>query len=291
MPEIGEIVAVPELDQDENKCPCDHEKTGEVDNSLHNSGSMLGTRLKNGWSTKLWDYKGNKVVSKKKQQIQKTLEDDCKPPPIDVDDNTYPYSRSAHHLIPGNASLRDSNLMAFIKKGDKIFGDIGYDVNGAENGIWLPTHAALSTEMAEGKLLPGEDEAMKYAALTKKVEEDGQENPYFATFQQRYTFNIMKKTNRQFHDAHPDYNIFVSKVLEKINVNLINISSGCKECKKVKSPDGKLPPYHQLVNRLNSVSSRLRPLLLGSPVSWRPPVFTSRFAAQLAADYWAREVS
>jgi hypothetical protein len=288
MPELGEIVAVPEIYQDENECPCDHNKTGEVQNDLSNSSSKLRTRLTNGWSTQLWIYEGDKVVSKKNQPTQKTPENDCEPPPVEVDSRPYPYSRSAHHLIPADASLPKSSLKDLIEKGNEVFGDIGYDINGAENGIWLPTHGALSSEMKKGEILPGENEAIKYGDLTKKVEREGQENPMFATFQQRYAFNVMARTKRQFHDAHPDYSDFVIKILEKINVNMINISSNCKKCAEVKNKQGKLPPYHQLVSRLNSVSSRLRMLLGGPPVMWRPPVFTSRFAAQLASDEWAR---
>ena len=48
-----------------------------------------------------------------------------------------------HHCIPGRASLKGKYqhpiLEVIEKEKGTITGDIGYNVNGQENGIWLPT--------------------------------------------------------------------------------------------------------------------------------------------------------
>ena len=49
---------------------------------------------------------------------------------------------AAHHLIPGDASLKKSDLFNGVKYGLKkrgqAKGNIGYDVNNRANGVWLP---------------------------------------------------------------------------------------------------------------------------------------------------------
>ncbi|MFH2001596.1 MAG: AHH domain-containing protein [Planctomycetota bacterium] len=283
MPELGELVSPPMMDDDELQCPFEHDKPGKVKNDLSNSPANLRKRLENGWSTKLWNSEGDQIKPAENQKLlEPRPEEECPAGPVNVDGNEYPYSRSAHHLIPADAALPKSPLIEFMKEGKKVFGDVGYDINGAENGIWLPTHHALSTEMKEGRVLPGEDVSIKYGGLTKKVKKEKQENPMFATFQQRFAYNVMKKTNRQFHDSHPAYSDFVIEVLKKINANLIQLSGECKKCEEVVKQNGKLAPNHKLVSRLNALSCRLRNYLSGPPEMWRLPLFTSRFAAELA---------
>ncbi|WP_437849991.1 AHH domain-containing protein [Sorangium sp. So ce363] len=285
MTQLGESVNLGEIDQDEFKCPFEHTKPGQVDNALGSDSASLGSRLAEGYSTQLWADEGPGIVPKTKQKLVAARPDDCPEPPVVVDGQEYPYSSSAHHLIPGEASLPKSTLIKFISKdatGSKIWGDIGYDVNGGENGIWLPTHHALSAEMKEGLVLPGEQEALKYSELTRRVKRRNEENQFVATFQERFTASIMERASRQFHDAHPDYSGFVIKVLDKLKVNIVEQSSACKKCDEVRNQKGKFPPPHGLVSRLNSVSARLYQFLVGPPQTWRPPLYTSRFAAGLA---------
>ncbi|KYF49661.1 hypothetical protein BE04_07190 [Sorangium cellulosum] len=285
MTQLGESVSEGEIDLDEFKCPFEHTKPGQVNNALGSDSAALGSRLAEGYSTQLWADEGARIVPKTKQKLIAARRDDCPEPPVVVDGQEYPYSSSAHHLIPGEASLPKSTLIKFISegaKGSKVWGDIGYDVNGGENGIWLPTHHALSSEMKEGLVLPGEDRALKYSELTRRVKQRNEENQVVATFQERFTGAIMERARRQFHDAHPDYSAFVIKVLDKIQMNLVEQSEACGECGEVKKKKGKYPPPHGLVSRLNSVSARLYQFLVGPPQTWRPPLYTSRFAASLA---------
>jgi hypothetical protein len=185
-----------------------------------------------------------------------------------------PFSVSAHHLIPADDALPKSSLINYVKGGKIISSDIGYGVNGRENGIWLPTHHAASQNMP---VLPYETQASAYADLSS----DG--NAMVGSFVTRYTESVMETTRSQFHDAHPDYSVFVQKVLDKIQTNLATIKNfNCKKCQDAKANGGKLPPPHGLVHRLNNVSSRLASFLVGPPLGWRAPVYTSPHARALA---------
>jgi hypothetical protein len=288
MAELGEPVAIGVISDEEWKCPFAHEKPGKVDNDLGNSSEKLGSRVTNGYSTQLWADDGGKIVPKKNQKLAPptTKESDCPKGNVQFGDDSYPFSVSAHHLIPADASLPNSSLIDYIKAGDKIWGDIGYDVNGAENGLWLPTHSSLSTLMKKGKLLPNAAFGIKYGELADLAEKNKENELMVASFHQRYTYLVMDQTGRQFHDAHTDYSDEVVKKLDSITVKLLNISAfHCDKCKEA-ATDGssKLPPPHTLVFRLNALSRRLAGFLWGNPLRWAPPWFTSRFAASLAAD-------
>jgi hypothetical protein len=158
---------------------------------------------------------------------------------------------TAHHLIPGNESWPTSELNKWIddRKGH-ICADIGYDVNGAYNGVDLPGHTAAS----------------------------GWTDPRFQT---RYAFGaiVADKKKRQFHDRHAAYSDFVIKVLDKIATKLeVHPSPGCgkKNCggSKAKPFD---PPY-KLLPRLVEVALRLERKVTGDSRKWKAPVMTSRFA-------------
>lgn len=293
MTQLGEPVALGEVDSDDWECPFSHDKPGKVKNDLKSgkgASTRLGSRLRRGWSTQLWINDSGTIKPKRRQTlVAPCKEDDCTPPPVRVKldgltSQDFQFSRSAHHLIPAEASLPKSHLLNYIKEGSFISGDIGYDVNGAENGVWLPTHQALSIPMSQGKVsLPGAG-AVSYSGIS------GEGTDSVGGFVHRYTYAVMEHTNRQFHDAHEDYSNHVIKVLNKIMVNLVVISSHhCEKCREARAGGGKLPPPHTLVGRLNLVSQRLRNFLVGGPLQWRPPLFTSPHAKDYAinARIWA----
>jgi hypothetical protein len=69
-----------------------------------------------------------------------------------VGDQEFPFVVAAHHLIPGNASLGESRLKKLMTKSSaariagkarRIKNHIGYNVNGAHNGAWLPGNYAI----------------------------------------------------------------------------------------------------------------------------------------------------
>ena len=281
--EIGELVAMDIDREDDWECPFAHDKPGKVKNDLRPAKSdVLGTSLGNGTSTQKWESVAG-VIKPKRIRDPALAEPKLaavRPPhtvmvALDHLGNTVPlpFSISAHHLIPSDASLPKSHLKHYISGGKIIDGDIGYGVNGAENGVWLPTHQALSQDMP---VLPFEQAKKAYADIS----DEG--NELVGSTISHYANAVMEQSTRQFHDSHPNYSNFVTKVLNKIQANLAIIKNfNCKKCQEAKSNSGKLPPPHGLVFRLNAVSRDLERRLLGNPMTWRSPVYTSRYAKEL----------
>jgi hypothetical protein len=152
----------------------------------------------------------------------------------------------AHHLIPGNASLKkamDNGLSDFMcERGQyNLESDIGYNVNDAANGVWLPGNYQVR---------PGnEDYKIKWSA-------------YPDDFKGEYAVRAMRKANAQFHDAHYDYNKNVLRTLERIKENMVLPEDGkCPICGK-EYHEKTRPPFG-LVSRLNFVSQQHRQILAG----------------------------
>ena len=161
-----------------------------------------------------------------------------------------PVLYGAHHLIPGNASLAKSTLyqnkwMGPVDNGaDKM--NIGYNVNSANNGTWLPGNYAVKGWAA------------------KEPE-----------FHKAYALLAIYDTKRPFHDAHPKYSKTVLGSLDELNSLMGKMkNSGCPMCKEGgKEGD---PPYH-LNARLNAISRWLRDNLNVSPGKWRNNIITSEW--------------
>lgn len=152
----------------------------------------------------------------------------------------------AHHLIPGNASLKkemDNGLKHFMCKDGKynLESDIGYDVNNSANGVWLPGNYQVR---------PGnEDYKKKWSS-------------YAQDFKNAYAVRAMDKSNAQFHDAHSAYNKKVRKTLKQIKESMIIPEDGkCPICGK--ENHNKIKPPFGLVSRLNFVSLQHRQMLSG----------------------------
>jgi hypothetical protein len=174
---------------------------------------------------------------------------------------------NAHHLVPGHASLPKSNVAKFMgdkdnmpekcKKPSKIKdggGGIGYDVNGPQNGKWLPSNNALRGRWRDN-------------------------------IQAEYAFIAINRTKSQFHDAHTDYNKYIRDRLEEIYVKLNDHIKNCnlKPCKEKRGSGDKFEtaPHPYLCQKLYGVSSRIKKYLdLSNRKFWRvPDVTTSRFNA------------
>ena len=222
------------------ECPFSHEKAAEVKNDL--SRGNIDTRLKNGLSTQLWIEKDGKIEPKEPESnssLQEKKSDVCSDELPDGGKVTL----AAHHIIPVKAVKKSSLLSYMEKKKGEIEGDIGYNVNGAENGIWLPCHTSGVPTLKADR-----PQNLQYADLA------------------------MLHANRQYHSGnHPNYSKHVTKRLNGIKVMLLKFSKDCPKCGKQK----KYSPPHFLVFRLNNLSDRIRVRLKGSPRSWRRPLFTS----------------
>lgn len=249
--EIGEAIAVAAVKQTARK-PCwfctakpknpprTNEETADPDtsdgegedpesipeNDEHNSSSALGESLIGaGWEEPNWQIKN---------PLKPTLSTKVVP--------------AAHHCIPGGASLAKATaLHKFMREGGpyNFESDIGYNVNAAENGVWLPGNYAVRRGNRE------------FNGKTWSAQSPG--------FQDRYVEAAMDEADgKMFHDAHPKYNGKVKGTLNSIANKLTKPNKKkCPICGKDLN-SGKARPPFALVDRLNFVSDEHR-LMLDSP--------------------------
>ena len=248
--EIGEPirVLVPDLSPGEKCWACEADPPEERQNDLDESPDSLGepeNDLKND-SSKL----GTNLGSRPTWRI--SVPDEHNGQKITRACDVVP---GAHHLIPGNASLQEvPKMLDLIDAGrGKIEADIGYNINSAQNGIWLPANYGVRPDSDFGK---------KWSAYS---------------FQEDYARAAMKRAGAQFHDSHPKYSDRTIKTLEAI-ANKINLKKPqqCGVCDKQIS-DKARPPYG-LVGRLNAVSRMHRTFLAGPVRKW--PISMNYFTSK-----------
>jgi hypothetical protein len=228
MSEIGEAVGVALADELTTECPFSHDEgPHDKKNDLKNNSHKLGSSLAGDG-----DPEPDVEVTYTFLGKKKTVKVIC----------------GAHHLIPGNASLAKSQkLLKLMKKGE-LKGDIGYGVNHANNGVWLPGNYAWNAQSA-----------LRWGRLSA---EGGLEIQY------AYAYAAMSKMRRQFHDAHPVYSGEVRAILEKIRLKLLDVKAGCEKCQEVNGKKPYNPPYG-LVGILDGVSAHLLGMVTGSSVLWK----------------------
>jgi hypothetical protein len=203
---------------------------------------------------------------------------------VDVELYDYPLQYAPHHLIPGNESLKGSEVLAYmgddsvikaykppraseIKKGKSI----GYDVNAAQNGVWLPSPYALSNSN-QWPSQDGIEVLLKRMGQIAVDEAEGFKSAYVAA-------SIEASGHRQFHMRHEGYSNEVKKILNSMADKMDLLSSVCPEAP---DPDSDLfNPPPALKAKLNALSTRMSTLLTG-PV-WRPPYFTDHLTEEYAA--------
>jgi hypothetical protein len=223
----------------------------------------------------------------------------------------YPVTCAAHHLIPAQASLREcKNLLKYMvsknDSGDKLKGegkfkgivwsDIGYNVNGSENGVFLPgsygvggngsgdwvgTESALDLddEFASVEWSPpsSNNPLRKMTETNHKIDEKSKK--------WQYVKEATRLFGGQFHDSHPRYSKFVLGILNKIATKLNSARRtsindlACDKCKErqQKINDLGVPPPFGLSLRLNGLSVRMKQLLTGGNASGHKQVYTSRW--------------
>ena len=235
--------------------------------------------MQNGKSTICWKQSGEDFVraentGPEQQQPEKG--------PIEIRGEEYPLCIAAHHIIPGKASLPKSKLADYIWRGKKIEGDIGYDVDGSENGVWLPTHQSMSAGMGKAQTIvinddenPERTSGPSWAELSERAKANIRDPKFDAQrFIRWYTQEAMDIIGAQFHDSHADYNQYVIKILNSHKTRMMKLSRDCSECTR-----DKLPPPFMLGFWLNSISRALRTRFLEcAPHRGWTGVYTSDFA-------------
>lgn len=209
------------------------------------------------------------------------------------DSKPFPLQFAAHHLVPGNASLKGSAIVKYLGddtvitnyKGKGVTSEIkkgqtaGYDVNCLQNGEWLPSPYALSMG---GKDWPA-SEAIK--AIVKKHGIEAGETA--EEFKKAYAYAAMTNTGKQFHLSHTIYSNEVRTTLGMIAAKIKEIVKPRKEVicpyAQKKKDDDKLDAPGGLPGRLNALSSNLRRLVTGDV--WRPPLYTDAVVATYFSDH------
>lgn len=181
----------------------------------------------------------------------------------DIDTDYFSFIVAAHHLIPGGASLAPSNIKNYMTKGKsvtaissegkvkrKIRKHIGYNVNGAHNGLWLPGNYAIRSTSS-----PTDE------TWSKLFESHGD-------WCLNYVASVTKVGKGQFHDTHRNYSEAVEKLLNAIAEILS--THVCKDCN-----DSEINPPFKIKKRLYRLSSYLKGQLSGAPRMWKRPWYTS----------------
>lgn len=153
--------------------------------------------------------------------------------------------------------------MKYLHVDGKAKGNIGYDVNNHENGIWLPGNYALR---GKNGLPAWGSQAVKY------IEDGG--NP------REYAFAAIRIGKAQFHDTHEIYSDFVLDVLDLLAAKMDQVQDiWCSEAgHKPDKPEER--QMKMLVFRLNTVSRRMKRLLYNPGKHWKSNIYTSRYSKQ-----------
>jgi hypothetical protein len=259
MAELGEAVAPPEFVEDavhnNETCPWHDEgdqppDPPEMDPQADDEDAAVGVVLKPIPANK-GKTLGANMGGKDDTEIKVHYPDEAKVTPEKL-------QWAPHHLIPGNASLRGSNIVPYlgcepvIKRygSDSKIKDkqsVGYNVNCAQNGVWLPSPYALSMK---NKWPTSQDAKLAYVEAS--IDQNG--------------------GNKQFHMSHTQYSIKVAAILDRLadKLELLTSSGKCDKADSKKS--AKFDAPRALVSRLHQVSDQMKRLLTG-PV-WRRPMVT-----------------
>jgi len=282
MSQIGEAVAAAQINAAIRDCPFTVPDTEELndpededfpmDDSVTmraaqaNSGSKLGTNVASGspGTAKTWNVLGGDPPRYQENQVDTNRTGDK----VKVRQKDYPYTVAAHHLIPGNASLYESNLFkCYMKKGGKMEVDkpkkmtftvshhIGYCVNGSHNGAWLPGSYAIVAGVHPSGHTWGD-----------LIEDDKHVDWCY-----EYMAAVAKKAGGQFHDSHTNYNENALQVLEKLTVKLVKHQMSCDQCKSKLE----VPPPYEIKAKLYRLSRYFRTQVLARPRRWKAPWMTS----------------
>jgi hypothetical protein len=284
--ELCESVSTAVFSEESNVCPMEpHSKKGFIFEKKIGEKSVAELRIamEEGISTRGWKQQGDDFTAAENKDCGMQSAPEIPSMPIKIAGEEYPLSVAAHHLIPGEASLPNSNVTRYLWASEGVIrSDVGYSVDGSENGVWLPTHQVMSTALGKAQTIiihdeedPARTTGMSWAELSDRAKEHEQDAAtYTQLFLPRYTQQAMRALGAQFHDAHSNYNTRVTDLLNKIDALIQIKSMGCEQCK---NETKKSPPY-MIVYRLNAISNLLRGILTGYPkrvwISW----YTSEFA-------------
>jgi hypothetical protein len=309
--ELLELVnVVVSLDDDhDSSCPW-HEKDkppggklepahteDDVDEMQDNEAGKLASSLKGKGAPRPAKLPVQVAYKKDRTEIVDPGTDDAKavavykPAPAEE----YFASYAAHHIIPGNETLKGHPIVAWMGGSAEIDGGkdegkptsvindgeyIGYDINDSENGIWLPGPYPLSTK----KSWPAKT-AMSDAVKANLITDNDVKAA--SSFKEAYAFAVIKEARKpydatandkkhyigcQLHFRHDEYSRGMKLMLTKIRLKLVHFSKECPIPKDQKKKGDKFPAPLGLKGRMEGVSFRMRQHLVGP--QWNKFVYT-----------------
>lgn len=182
-----------------------------------------------------------------------------------------------HHLIPGDVmSKSDLEKQGWTKAGKKIIEDIGYNIDCAQNGIWLPhlpeihwtrevTVSGVKKRLGDIYKLFGSLPGTQKLAIGHIIMGD-------TNLQMHYTgHGSIKKNSKSYN----------SEALDKCDtIADLMLTFWSVKCKKAKKGSKLYPPYG-LVHLINNASRLLKIDITGTPRSWK--LWVSTLAKQYTA--------
>ena len=181
-----------------------------------------------------------------------------------------------HHIIPGKAAMAPSRLerWTLASKGS-IKEDIGYSIDCAQNGIFLPHLPEIYwTKYAEGTK---KRQSEYYGKSWKNLSDGAKESVAFVLMEE--TFLQMHYTNHNdpyiYVDNNKNYDDECKKRCNQLS-DFMEMKSALAKCPDA---DDKLGPPYELVAKINAISSSMRSNITGNPRFW------SDFVSPLAQEY------
>ncbi len=181
--DIGELTAFTPPDEDlGDQCPFEHDDMShDAVNELGGVGTKLGTNMANAVGTHVYQTTGAPAELVHKYSGNFPGDADKYPDPRDLPAPhtithiyinlsalgttslfPYPLTCAAHHIMPAQESLKGHKILQYMcKKGEaqrflkagkeeniqvanaKVCGNVGYNINGLQNGVWLPGNYAV----------------------------------------------------------------------------------------------------------------------------------------------------
>jgi HNH/ENDO VII superfamily nuclease len=179
-----------------------------------------------------------------------------------------PVQSAAHHLIPGNASLKhktkgECKLYKYLHVDGTKKGNIGYSVNNYENGVWLVGNYGIRKSKG----------LVNWGSSGCGFQSKFNTEPY------EYAKKAIEASQSQFHDAHENYSDNVRLALDAIAEKIGVIDEiWCDEDKSDRPTDPDDLQLVALVNRLNTTSRRLQTLLTKPGENWKTNFYTSSYS-------------